>query len=128
MIHHLKTTQSQVLLKGIRIFAHHGVLQQERIVGAFFILNLAVDTDFMRAAETDDLTGTISYADLFQVIEEEMAVPSQLLEHVAARICRTILHRFPSANTVRLEILKENPPMGADCYGAGVVLEMNAHE
>ncbi|MBO4802072.1 MAG: dihydroneopterin aldolase [Bacteroidaceae bacterium] len=117
-------TSSQVLLKDVRLFAHHGVLPQERTVGAYFILNLTVETDFSRAAESDDLAGTISYADLYDVLKAEMAVPSKLLEHVAARICRTILSRFPAAEAVRLEILKENPPMGADCTGAGVLLEM----
>ena len=114
----------QVLLRDLRLFAHHGVLPQERTVGAYFILNLCIQTDFSRAMETDELEGTISYADVFEVVKAEMAVPSRLLEHVAGRICRTILRQFPAAATVHLELLKENPPMGAECGGAGVCLEM----
>jgi len=114
---------SKIILKDIRIFAHHGVLPQERAVGAYFTLNLHIQTDFSRAQATDDLAGTISYADAFEVVKAEMAVPSQLLEHVAGRICQALFDRFPAAEAIHLELLKENPPMGADCAGAGVALD-----
>ena len=114
---------SSIILKDIRIFAHHGVLPQERAVGAYFTLNLRIQTDFSRALATDDLAGTISYADVFEVVRSEMAVPSQLLEHVAGRICQALFDRFPAAEAIHLELLKENPPMGADCAGAGVALD-----
>ena len=114
---------SSIILKDIRIFAHHGVLPQERAVGAYFTLNLRIQTDFSRALATDDLAGTISYADAFEVVKAEMAVPSQLLEHVAGRICQALFDRFPAAEAIHLERLKENPPMGADCAGAGVALD-----
>lgn len=115
---------SKIILKDIRLFAHHGVLPQERAVGAYFTLNLHIQTDFSRALATDDLAGTISYADAFEVVKAEMAVPSQLLEHVAGRICRAIFDRFPAAEAIHLELLKENPPMGADCAGAGIALDV----
>ena len=114
---------SGITLKGIHLFAHHGVLPQERAVGAYFTLNLRIQTDFSRALATDDLAGTISYADVFEVVKAEMAVPSQLLEHVAGRICQALFDRFPAAEAIHLELLKENPPMGADCAGAGVALD-----
>ncbi|MBQ9191249.1 MAG: dihydroneopterin aldolase [Bacteroidaceae bacterium] len=116
---------SKIILKDIRLFAHHGVLPQERVVGAYFILNLCIRTDFSRALTSDDLAGTISYADIYEVVKAEMAVPSQLLEHVAGRICSSLFDRFPAAEAIHLEILKENPPMGADCAGAGVSLDVS---
>ncbi|MBR0244467.1 MAG: dihydroneopterin aldolase [Bacteroidaceae bacterium] len=115
---------SQVLLKGLRIFAHHGVLPQERAVGAYFILDLRIQTDFSRALASDELAGTISYAEVFQLVKAEMTIPSRLLEHVAHRICRAIFDRFPAAAAIHLELLKENPPMGADCAGAGIALDV----
>lgn len=114
----------QVILRDIRLFAHHGALPQERAVGAYFLLNLTIDTDFSRAMDTDDLSATISYAEVFQVVKAEMAVPSSLLEHVAGRICHSLFTRFPAAEAIDLEILKDNPPMGAECAGAGVRVEM----
>lgn len=115
----------KVLLKDVRLYGYHGVLQQERVVGANYILNIAIDTDFSKAMETDALEGTISYAEVYETIKAEMAVPSQLLEHVGGRICRALFDRFPTAKTIHLEILKENPPMGADCAGAGICVDVS---
>ena len=116
----LKMDRSQILLKDLKIFAYHGVLPQERVVGAYYILNITLDTDFSQAMETDELDATVSYADVFEVVKAEMAVPSRLLEHVAGRITNALFARFPAVTAIHLEIIKENPPMGADCRGAGV--------
>lgn len=116
--------RSAVIIRQLKVFAHHGVLPQERTVGAYFIIDLSIQTDFSHAMLTDELEGTISYADVFALVKAEMSVPSRLLEHVAGRICRAIFDRFPTAEAVHLEIIKENPPMGADCAGAGVVLDV----
>ena len=119
-----KVQSNRLLLKDVRLFAFHGVLEQERAVGAYYTLNVVVDTDFSHAMATDELEGTISYADIYEVVKREMAVPSQLLEHVAGRICTAIFNTFPAATRIQLDIIKENPPMGADCRGAGVAIDV----
>ena len=113
-------TSTQIQIKDLKIYARHGVLPQERTVGAYFIINLNVDADIAAAMASDDLADTISYADMLELVRREMATPSKLLEHVAARIARAILDRFPQAAAVDIDIMKQNPPMGADCAGAGV--------
>ncbi len=115
----------QVRIANLKLFAYHGVLPQERVVGAYYIINIGVAADFSRALESDALEDTLSYAGVYEVVKAEMAVPSKLLEHVAGRICRAVLNRFPAATAIRLEILKENPPMGADVRGAGVYVAMS---
>ncbi len=119
---------NRIVIRSLRIFAHHGVLPQERLVGAYYILQLSIETDFSEAMAFDKLAGTISYADVFDVVKAEMAQPSQLLEHVGGRICRALFDRFPSAKAVHLEILKENPPMGAECKGAGIQIGVQRPE
>ena len=119
-----KVQSNRLLLRDVRLFAFHGVLEQERAVGAYYTLNVAVDTDFSRAMATDELEGTISYAAIYEVVKRELAVPSQLLEHVAGRICTAIFNTFPAATRIQLDIIKENPPMGADCRGAGVAIDV----
>ncbi len=112
----------RVVLEGIRLFAYHGVLEQERKVGAYFTIDVRLETDFTYAMETDELDGTISYADVYEVVKEEMAIPSKLLEHVGGRIVKALRNRF-KINKVYLKIMKENPPMGADLAGAGIEIE-----
>ncbi len=112
-----------ILLRRVRVFACHGVDPQERLTGAYFYVDLAVGTDYEAAMRADRLEATVSYADLFHCVKEEMAVPSLLLEHVAGRILERIFRDFPAVSRVRLTLTKENPPMGADCREAGVEVE-----
>lgn len=113
----MKTT---VFLDEVRFHAFHGVMPQERAVGADFTVWLTVGYDFVKAAESDDLSDTISYADLYEVVRAEMDKPSQLLEHVALRIVKAVASRWPKVEKIDLRLVKDNPPMGADCKGAGV--------
>ena len=112
--------KTSIFLDEVRFHAFHGVMPQERAVGADFTVLLNVGYDFVKAAENDDLTDTISYADLYEVVKAEMDKPSQLLEHVALRIVKAVAARWPRIDTIDLRLAKDNPPMGADCKGAGV--------
>ena len=111
---------NDIIIRGLRLYAYHGVMPQERAVGAYFTIDATIAADFTRAMYTDELEGTISYADIFDTIKQEMAIPSRLVEHAAARIADAILANFPTAHSARITLIKENPPMGADCKGAGV--------
>jgi dihydroneopterin aldolase len=77
--------------------------------------------------ETDELSGTVNYASVLEIIKGEMAMPSKLLEHVGGRIVKTIFSTFSDVSRVKLQIVKENPPFGADCKGAGIEIEEFRH-
>ena len=114
--------ETYVEVREARFYAFHGVMPQERRVGGWFTVTLRVGYDWSRAAETDDVADTLNYAELYQLVKNEMAVPSQLLEHVAGRIAKAVQTTFPAVTTIDLWVTKENPPMGADCRGAVVEL------
>lgn len=113
-------------LKGLKLYAFHGVLPQENRVGAEYTVNLRLKTDFSRAAQTDSLEGTVNYAEVFEAVKQEMTISSQLLEHVAYRIANRLLHDFPAIEKVDIELYKQNPPMGADCEQVGISLSLSA--
>lgn len=116
----MKLMSSKIYLRNVRFHAFHGVLPQEGIVGNDYLVNLALDYDFSSAMKTDDLQGTLNYAEVYQKVREEMAVPSKLLEHVAGRIAHRLFSDFREIQKLQLSITKVNPPMGADSDGAGV--------
>lgn len=116
----MKLMSSKIYLRNVRFHAFHGVLPQEGIVGNDYLVNLVLDYDFSAAMKTDDLQGTLNYAEVYQKVREEMAVPSKLLEHVAGRIAHRLFSDFPEIQKLQLSITKVNPPMGADSDGAGV--------
>ncbi len=74
--------------------------------------------------ETDDVADTLSYADVYQLVQQEMQQPSNLLEHVVGRIGKRLLAEFPLIKAIDLKLTKVNPPMGADCDGAGVEIHL----
>ena len=116
----MKLMSSKIYLRNVRFHAFHGVLPQEGIVGNDYLVNLVLDYDFSSAMKADDLQGTLNYAEVYQKVREEMAVPSKLLEHVAGRIAHRLFSDFPEIQKLQLSITKVNPPMGADSDGAGV--------
>ena len=116
----MKLMSSKIYLRNVRFHAFHGVLPLEGIVGNDYLVNLVLDYDFSSAMKTDDLQGTLNYAEVYQNVREEMAVPSKLLEHVAGRIAHRLFSDFPEIQKLQLSITKVNPPMGADSDGAGV--------
>lgn len=113
-------SHSTIFIRGLRLHAFHGVMEQEQRVGGLFEVSLRVHYNINSALESDDLADTLSYADLCQTVTEQMAQPSKLLEHVAGRIAKAIFGQFPEVSAINVEITKLNPPMGADCAGAGV--------
>jgi dihydroneopterin aldolase len=120
----VKVESSYVFLRNVRFYAFHGVLPQERQVGGDFLLSLRVAYPLDAAMESDEVGDTLNYATLFELAKREMDVPSQLLEHVADRIVKAIMATFPAVTSVELELTKQNPPMGADCDGAGIFLKV----
>lgn len=116
---------NKILIEGLKLYAYHGVLEQERTIGAYFTIDAEIYANFSQAIDTDELAGTIDYSSVYQTIKREMGIPSQLIEHVAGRIAKAILAEHPSAQSVKLKIIKENPPMGADCKGAGIEITIH---
>ena len=74
------------------------------------------------AINEDRLEGTISYADVYAMAQEEMQTPSQLLEHVAGRILHRLFNTYPRLVEATCELSKDNPPTGAKCDGCAVTL------
>ena len=116
----MRITSSYISLRNVRFHAFHGVMPQERRVGGDFLVNLRVGYPLEQAMQSDEVGDTLNYATLYEVVKTEMMQPSNLLEHVAGRIAEAIAERFPQVTSIDLALTKQNPPMGADCDGAGV--------
>jgi dihydroneopterin aldolase len=113
-------TEGYVFLRHVRFYAFHGVMPQESKVGGDFDVDLRVGYPLEQAMESDEVNDTLNYAALYALVEQEMKQPSKLLEHVAGRIMAAIGKAFPLVTSINLTLTKLNPPMGADCEGAGV--------
>jgi dihydroneopterin aldolase len=117
-------SESYIFLREVRFYAFHGVMPQEQQVGGEFLVDLRVGYPIQQAMETDEVADTLNYAELYELVKQQMDVPSKLLEHVAGRIVKAINQQFPQVSSIQLKITKKNPPMGADSAGAGVELRI----
>lgn len=120
----MKMERSYIYLRDIRFHALHGVTPIEKEVGSDFTVSVRVAVDVSAAVEHDNVDVTLNYAGLYEVIKREMMIPSNLIEHVAARIGKAIFETFPQVEALDISLMKINPPMGADCEGAGVELHL----
>ncbi|MDR0893619.1 MAG: dihydroneopterin aldolase [Mediterranea sp.] len=118
----MKIENSYIYLRDLRLYAYHGVGPQENLIGNEYTLQLKCRVDISRAMATDDVTDTVSYAEVYEVVKQEMSTPSRLLEHVGGRIVERLFACFPGIKEIELDLAKRNPPMGADVDSAGIVL------
>ena len=109
----MRFDKGYILLRDLRFHAFHGVLPQERLVGGNFVVDLRVGYPLAQAMTSDRVDDTLNYASLYALVEREMQQPS-------GRIAQAIAKTFPEALSIDLTLTKQNPPMGADCKGAGV--------
>lgn len=105
---------SFITIKGLRIYAYHGVFPQENRIGNDFTVDAVLKFPCPRAVADDNLDGTINYADVVDIIKAEMSVPSKLLEHVAGRIQRAVCQRYPQITGGEIAVTKLRPPITAE--------------
>ena len=118
----MKINSSYILLKEIRCFGYLGVGPEEYVIVNEYLIDVKLNVDISKAARTDEVTDTVNYAEVHQVIKNEMAIPSKLLEHVSGRIIQKLFDQFPCIEEIELRLSKRNPPMGADIESAGIEL------
>ncbi len=90
---------SKIILENIKIYAYHGVLPEETILG------------------------TYNYALVNEIIHQEMKIPSQLLEHVIGRIMKRIAAEFKQVNFIKIKLTKVQPPMPGEMTGVSLEME-----
>lgn len=112
-----------IKLKNIRIYSYHGCLIEEGKIGSDYTVNLEVKTDLRKSSLTDDLKDTVDYVLLNRIVVEEMAIRSDLLEHVAHRIITRIFEEIPEISRIIVAVSKLNPPIGGDVEAVTIEME-----
>ena len=98
-------------LEGMEFRANHGCLEREKIAGNDFVVDFRGEMDMSAAAQSDRLEDAVNYALIYDVVAQEMAKPSDLLEHVAGRIVKELAARFPEFASFSVRVSKKRPPV-----------------
>ena len=106
----------KIKIKNLEVFAYHGVLKEENVLGQKFIISLTMYADIKKAGNSDELQYSINYAEVSQFITEYMKSHThQLLEAVAERLSKELLIHFTTEyvelKKVKLEIKKPWAPV-----------------
>jgi len=101
-----------ITVEGIRVFAFHGHLPEEKKLGGHFIVNVWIEADTSEVEKTDDLNDTVDYVKIIEIVKEQMAIRSNMIENPAKRIVDTILP-LNKVQKVTVEVEKIQPPIDA---------------
>lgn len=114
-----------IKLKNIRTFSYHGCLIEEGKIGSDYAVDLEIKANLKQSTQSDNLVDTVDYVHLNRIVVEEMAIRSELLEHVAKRITTRVLAEIPMVMKTVVEVSKINPPIGGDVELVTIILEEN---
>lgn len=112
-----------VSIQNLKVYAYHGCLPEEAVIGTQYKLDIDVDTSFEKAWTTDDLQHAIDYVEITRIVKEQMAIRNNLIETVVHRIVVAIRQRYPQAEKIKVRLYKLNPPAKGDLDSVSVYLE-----
>ena len=99
----------KIALHQIKFFAYHGFYPEEQILGNHYLVDAEVE--FQNKSIRDEISNTVNYEKLHQIVSEEMRRPRKLLETLVQEMIGKIRLDFPFLETIKVGIKKLNPPL-----------------
>jgi dihydroneopterin aldolase len=99
-------------VENMEFFAHHGCYEEEKTKGNTFFVTLKIETDMMPASESDNIIDAVNYQTAYNIVKEEMMIPSNLLENVCYRILNALYDKMTDIKKATVKVSKLNPSMG----------------
>jgi len=113
----------QIVLTGIHGFGYHGLFEQERKDGQDFFVDLILAVDLKAASQSDAVTDTVNYAEITDLVVEEITSnPVNLIEKLAARIAERVLSQHVKVISVTVTVHKPQAPVAAQLKDIAVVV------
>lgn len=119
----------KIQIKGLKVFAHHGVYPEESAQGQDFFVNVCLEVDTRPAGLGDDLEQSVDYGELCMFIDRYMKKHTyKLLESVTENLAREILLRYPKAYSVEVSVSKPHAPIPLPFEDVSVAVKRSWHE
>lgn len=105
----------KITIKGLKIFAYHGVNPEEKENGQEFIVDVDYYLNLENACKTDSLEDTVSYAKAVKTIRRVFTQSSyDLIERAAQVIADALLSEYERIEKVEVTVKKPHAPVSAE--------------
>ncbi len=113
-----------VFIEGLEVYGHHGVTDEEKVLGQRLLYDVRLTLEDCRAAFTDDVADAIDYTEVMDVIVDVVTTRSySLLERLARVSAEAILRRFP-VDEVWVQVTKPHPPVAMALTSVAAAVEL----
>lgn len=114
-----------IFIEGLEVYGHHGVGTEEKVIGQRLLYDVRLTIEDCGAAQTDDVSDTVDYTEVLDVIVEVATVKSySLLERLAQVTAEAILREFPPIDEVWVQVTKPHPPVECALASVGAAVEL----
>lgn len=114
---------SQIEIRGIRGFGHHGVLPEERAAGQEFLVDVFIEVDTSRAEKSDEVAETVHYGEVASAVYSVITgTPVNLIERLAALVAEAVL-AFEGVASVQVRVHKPNAPISVPFTDVSVTVQ-----
>ncbi len=118
----------KMYIKDLEVYGHHGVFKEEKTLGQRFLISLELFFSLREAGITDDLTKTVHYGELCQLVEEEFNKENyDLIEKATEKLAEFILLKYDLVQRVKVKIKKPWAPIGKPLQYAAVEIDRKWH-
>ncbi|MES2776093.1 MAG: dihydroneopterin aldolase [Bacteroidota bacterium] len=99
-----------VHLHQLSFFCHHGLYEEEKVIGGIFIVNLDMELKDQEAVVTA-IGETVNYVTIYTLVKERMMQSTPLLETLVMELADLILAFSPLIDKVSISITKAAAPI-----------------
>ena len=118
-----------LFIDNLEVFANHGLFEEENKLGQKFIFDIECELNYKNAMFSDEMTDSISYADIAEVVvETAMTNTFNLLERLAGEILKNIFTEFSQIKNIKLKINKPGAPIKYHFERCGVEVNVSREE
>lgn len=114
----------KILLKDIKLYGYHGVLPKEQEIGQYFHIDVELSVDLTKAGMTDELTNTVDYSKIYDIIVSvNKNNKFRLIETFAHNISQEILSTYEIIKDITVQVRKPDAPIDGDFGWMGVEIK-----
>ncbi|GIO69590.1 dihydroneopterin aldolase [Paenibacillus sp. JTLBN-2024] len=111
-------------LHRMEYYGYHGVFEEERKLGQRFYIDLELELDLREAGRNDDLSKTVNYAEVHELVKKVVETESfRLIEALGERVASLLLDTYTSIDALTVKVTKPHPPF--DIHFQGVTVELH---